>query len=590
MRRREIVVQSLVAMGVTDAEQRVVVAPAYVPGITSNEAESAYLRNGNPGLQQCRNRRGRRIRRLHPPQWTVARAFSADRCRGPRSGRSAFLDYRSRAQVMNMRLGEFIGRFRPAAAAAVGGGRPGADRLRSDRRARAGRVAIRVVVAGAQPRGQDRRRDRRRSASRKGKAPHRRRPLASPVDQRSGQTAQAEHLYQVVIQRQPENPIPYHRLGIMRAKEGKFEQSNELTARALQLAPSDAKLVSDIGYCYYLQNRLDEAEQLLRRALEMEPNDPAIANNLAPVLGEQRRDEECMAMLRRAGNEQQAYANMAFIYAQRGDTERAEATYSRALTLDASLRPAALALAQLGQRKRLRSQTPPKGQALQVDYQQAQASPPPRAIEPAGPGRPSYTMAAPPSMREHLGKPSLPRSPATPFEPPSTCRRSIGSRVRNPMKSLNYAPVASYGQAPTRLPCPASRSPRRPRPSNPGGRRRCRRPRRNSVPSCRRDSSKASPRSSCAGVSGSAASGSGRRPRRCRLPRRRESPYRDYGNVACVGAAKGEIRGTADGSPFSGPAGPLCSVSVAGVRIPPGWFSRVTKPLSSMAAGVSSRR
>lgn len=42
--RRAIIVQSLVAMGITDAEQRVIVSPALTPGFTEGEAERAYIR------------------------------------------------------------------------------------------------------------------------------------------------------------------------------------------------------------------------------------------------------------------------------------------------------------------------------------------------------------------------------------------------------------------------------------------------------------------------------------------------------------------------------------------------------------------
>ncbi|MDZ7619777.1 MAG: hypothetical protein U1E05_22490 [Patescibacteria group bacterium] len=42
MRRRDIVVRSLAAMGVADAHDRVVVSPALTPGYTADEAESAY--------------------------------------------------------------------------------------------------------------------------------------------------------------------------------------------------------------------------------------------------------------------------------------------------------------------------------------------------------------------------------------------------------------------------------------------------------------------------------------------------------------------------------------------------------------------
>jgi hypothetical protein len=42
MQRREVIVRSLTAMGVVDADQRVVVAPALAPGFTGAEAERTY--------------------------------------------------------------------------------------------------------------------------------------------------------------------------------------------------------------------------------------------------------------------------------------------------------------------------------------------------------------------------------------------------------------------------------------------------------------------------------------------------------------------------------------------------------------------
>lgn len=42
LKRRELIVQSLVAMGIEDADQRVVVAPALTPGYQDFEAERAY--------------------------------------------------------------------------------------------------------------------------------------------------------------------------------------------------------------------------------------------------------------------------------------------------------------------------------------------------------------------------------------------------------------------------------------------------------------------------------------------------------------------------------------------------------------------
>lgn len=42
LKRRKVIVASLAAMGVDDAEQRVVVAPAYVPGLKGTESEQSY--------------------------------------------------------------------------------------------------------------------------------------------------------------------------------------------------------------------------------------------------------------------------------------------------------------------------------------------------------------------------------------------------------------------------------------------------------------------------------------------------------------------------------------------------------------------
>ncbi|MEE8450936.1 MAG: tetratricopeptide repeat protein [Thermoguttaceae bacterium] len=175
------------------------------------------------------------------------------------------------------------------------------------------------------------------------------------------QNDQAEKLYRTAIEREPQNPMPYHRLGVMRAKEGKFEEADELFLQALRITPSDADLISDIGYCYYLQNRLDEAGRVLERAFEMRPDDPAIGNNLAMVLGEQGRYDECFAMFHRVGSEEQAHANMAFIHAQHGNLDRAKANYSRALTLNQTLRPAAEAMVQLARYERFHAPSPAEG-------------------------------------------------------------------------------------------------------------------------------------------------------------------------------------------------------------------------------------
>ncbi|MCR4414510.1 MAG: tetratricopeptide repeat protein, partial [Thermoguttaceae bacterium] len=59
---------------------------------------------------------------------------------------------------------------------------------------------------------------------------------------------------------------------------------------------------------------------------------------------------------RRHGTEAQALSNLAFVFSQYGDLQRAEEAYLRALSLDNTMRPAAQAVVQVAQRRRAEEQ------------------------------------------------------------------------------------------------------------------------------------------------------------------------------------------------------------------------------------------
>jgi len=177
-------------------------------------------------------------------------------------------------------------------------------------------------------------------------------PKESPIAlarlcERRGQPEQAERFYQAIIEKEPQNPLPYHRLAVMRARAGRFPEANEYFDKALALGQPNATLLSDAGYNLYLQGRAEEAEKLLRQAVELKPRDASTCNNLAILLSEKGAYGESLALFRRAGNEAQAHASLAFMLAQQGELEQARTHYSRALSLDPNLRPAAEAMVQL---------------------------------------------------------------------------------------------------------------------------------------------------------------------------------------------------------------------------------------------------
>lgn len=193
--------------------------------------------------------------------------------------------------------------------------------------------------------------------------------------ERSGQTEQAQRMYLTLIEKQPDNPLPYHRLGVMAAQEKKWRVAETFFNQAYALDPSSTELLSDMGYFYYLQNRHQEAENILRQALALDADDKAANNNLGLVLGDQKRFDESFNVFRKAGTDAEARANLAFVLAQQGRYDQALETYSNALSLDRKLRPAAMAMLQLAQHRPKPAAVDQQVNSPQVEARQQVAPP-----------------------------------------------------------------------------------------------------------------------------------------------------------------------------------------------------------------------
>lgn len=180
------------------------------------------------------------------------------------------------------------------------------------------------------------------------KGPAKPNPIAmARICERRNQLADAQRLCHDVIKQTPNDPVPYHRLGVIYCRQGKFKEADANFQQALKLKPDDPETLSDAGYFLYLANRPQESERCLRRALELEPANRTYCNNLAVVLGVLGRNDESLAMFRRGGPDKQATANYAFVLAQRGEYQQAFDIYDRLLTEDQSLRVAADAMIEL---------------------------------------------------------------------------------------------------------------------------------------------------------------------------------------------------------------------------------------------------
>jgi tetratricopeptide (TPR) repeat protein len=162
--------------------------------------------------------------------------------------------------------------------------------------------------------------------------------------ERHGELDQAQLVYEGVLKQDPANQQACHRLGVVNARQGNYQEAEQLLTKAAELRQPDAELLSDLGYTYYLQDRLDMAEKLLRQAIEKSSNYHAAWTNLGLTLGQQGRFEESLAAFLKAGTPAEAHASLGYVLAQQNQFRRAQEEFRTSLSLNPDLHSAAQGL------------------------------------------------------------------------------------------------------------------------------------------------------------------------------------------------------------------------------------------------------
>lgn len=181
----------------------------------------------------------------------------------------------------------------------------------------------------------------------------------------SEQFDRAKQLYMAVLRVDRGNSEASHRLGVIAARQGQYQQADAHFQRALQSAPKNNEIQNDAGYALYLQGRYEEAEGVLREVVLRDPQNKKAYNNLGLIVGRQGRYQESLELFRQGGSEAAAYNNLAYLSSQAGNYEQAQSLYSRALTLDPGMKPAVEALIQVAQINQREQRIP--GQVLPPD-------------------------------------------------------------------------------------------------------------------------------------------------------------------------------------------------------------------------------
>lgn len=152
--------------------------------------------------------------------------------------------------------------------------------------------------------------------------------------EKSGDFDKARKLYEGLRKQHPDNLELVHRLGVVADAERRHAEAEGMFQFVLQREPRNADVLADLGYCYFLQGQLTKAESALLKAVAAEPSNPRYRNNLGLVIGHQGRHEEALAHFQKAGSEADAYYNLAFIYATQEQAAKAKECFLMALNED----------------------------------------------------------------------------------------------------------------------------------------------------------------------------------------------------------------------------------------------------------------
>lgn len=119
------------------------------------------------------------------------------------------------------------------------------------------------------------------------------------------------------IQRAQDPTVPDWRLvsaeGAIYDQTGRPQQARERYQRALDIAPGEPSVLSNLAMSHMLANDLPTAERYLRQAVNHPAADSRVRQNLALVVGLQGRFDEARQIASRELSPEQADANMRYL-------------------------------------------------------------------------------------------------------------------------------------------------------------------------------------------------------------------------------------------------------------------------------------
>jgi len=172
--------------------------------------------------------------------------------------------------------------------------------------------------------------------------------------QKIGNTAQAELLYQKVLSAEPGNPFALYALGSCAMQRGQMASAVPFFRQALGQGYLHETVFCHLGIALQASGQLDEALEVYAVAMKGDPKNPRYGANAAVVLA-QKNDlpgavEEARKSLKLAPEFAPNWVNLGFYLQVLGRLEGAAEAFGQAVKLDPANEPVKSALLTLHQK------------------------------------------------------------------------------------------------------------------------------------------------------------------------------------------------------------------------------------------------
>ena len=112
-----------------------------------------------------------------------------------------------------------------------------------------------------------------------------------------------------------DRPEAHMNLGLLYARENRFDQAEQELKTSLSLDPSFAPGAINLADLYRAQHRDEEGERVLKDAISRSPNDASLEHALGLLMVRQKRDAQALEFLGAAARDEPGNVRYAYVYA-----------------------------------------------------------------------------------------------------------------------------------------------------------------------------------------------------------------------------------------------------------------------------------